>query len=195
MGILTLKRALMRPLQRGAHQVNAKHAQILSQISRRSALKGLASIPAAFHLLGVSEDQQTANRSGLWFPEDLDENELSTYPCDPNSGDQLYKDAYHPLNQNPVVLGAGALQLAQENRRRSSMFIVNVGITGVLVSFGFIATSTVYTLPLAACASANDGSGGVIVDEVWKGTVWAIPASGATSGTVLFTELLDLETR
>lgn len=155
--------------------MTARHALIIAQLRARSA-------PGQKQF----EDDPTA---GLWFPEDIGENELSTYPCDP-TGDPAYTDQYRILNQNPVVVTAVPIQLALENRKRKEMFLVNVSTSTILVAFGFVPTTTIYTLPLQACGIANDGTGGIIIDQAWQGTVWAILQAGAAgNGAMLFTEL------
>jgi hypothetical protein len=65
-----------------------------------------------------------------------------------------------------------------------------VSTVSILIAFGFVPTTVLYTLPLQACAIANDGTGGIIIDAEWQGSVWAILAANAPSnGALLFTEL------
>jgi hypothetical protein len=132
---------------------------------------------------------------GIWFPDD-DGESLESGGSDPDSTYPAHEvgskvlDQYRTLNQNPVPITNSPIQLALENRSRKEMIIVNVGVLSILIAFGFSPTSTVFTMPLQACAIANDGTGGIIVDQAYKGSVWAVLSGGqAGSGSLLFTEI------
>jgi hypothetical protein len=190
MGLIRLARGMSRPIRGAARTMNARHVAVVQHLlarNRRPAIE-TEEVPTIGGGLSLEDD------SGLWFPDDVNQAQLSSYPCDEFSGDKPYTDQYRVLNQNPVTVTANPIQLALENRRRASLFIVNVSTSSILIGFGFAPTTTVYTLPLQACGSVNDGTGGIIIDEIWRGTVWAILAAGAPNGALLFTELPDSDT-
>lgn len=124
----------------------------------------------------------------VWFPDDGVVELFSTYPA--SEIDLKVLDQYRTLNANPVAVTNQPIQLALENRSRKEMLIVNVGVAAIVIAYGFSPTSSVYTMPLQACAVANDGTGGVIVDQAFKGQVWAVLAANqAGNGSLLFTEI------
>jgi hypothetical protein len=189
MGLIRLARGISRPMRRAAHGVNARHAAILRQLQARYRVPQPTIETDEVPMIGGGLSLETPG-NGLWFPDDVTENQLSSYPCDEASGDKPFTDQYRVLNQNPVTITSDAKQLALENHNRAEMFIVNVSTVSILIAFGFIPTSTVYTLPLQACGIANDGTGGVIISDQWQGQVWAILAAGAAgNGALLFTEI------
>lgn len=171
-------------MHQATHRVN-NHVQLTRQgMTRRNLLAALGLAPAM------------AAEADVWFPDDEIENQLSTYPCAPDTGDTVYRDKYFPLQPNPVSIpnGPAPVQLARENVTRTQMFIVNVDVVPLLIGFGFPPTTTVYSVPLAACGGANDGTGGIIVDSLFKGAIWAIVAANQIqNGTVLFNEIFEPE--
>lgn len=185
MGVISIAKRIKAPFQNIARGMTQQHAAVASHlgVTRRNFLAG------GIALGSIVVRRPTPQQPAIWFPEEIGENDLSSYPCDPNA-DELYSDAYRVLQPNPVVITANAIQIAQENRKRKEMFLVNVGTAAILIAFGFFPTTTVYTLPLQACATANDGTGGIIIDQAWRGTVFAILAANQSSnGSLLFTEL------
>lgn len=194
MGLIKLVRGISRPVQSQVSKMTAQHRGVLdSMVATRRQILAVGPLAAVGALMG-SSTPAPAPSSGLWFPEDPLESQLSTYPCDPNTPDTQYRDKYFPLQPNPVTVAVGpsATQLARENKTRTQMFIVNADVVPLLIGFGFPPTFTNYSLPMAACASANDGNGGIIVDANFKGAVWAIVgANQLQNGTVLFNEIFD----
>lgn len=86
-------------------------------------------------------------------------------------------------------MGAGAAEVLAANTSRRGLIIQNTGTTKIYVVLGSgTPTSSVYHIALSACTGANDGLGGVYVDDVWTGAVQAI-GSGA-GGTCVVTEIL-----
>lgn len=84
----------------------------------------------------------------------------------------------------PATVGGIKLMLANANRLRWS--VTNVSTDIIFLGLGKIPTATSYDHVLPACVtSANDGSGGVIVDETWLGEIFAIALVG---GAVAITE-------
>jgi hypothetical protein len=64
--------------------------------------------------------------------------------------------------------------------------IVNTGTTKIYLAFNDqVPSSTAYHIALAVCSSANDGTGGVYIDDVALGQINAV--SSATGGTVCVT--------
>lgn len=122
-----------------------------------------------------------------WFPED----QIAAggaAPSYPNAPSQIYTDQYRVLFQNPISVGTSVLQIALANRTRKEMILVNVGTATIYVGFGFNPTPTNYSIFLQPCSAANDGTGGILIDEAWKGTVFVL-AAGASGGLVNFTEI------
>lgn len=120
-----------------------------------------------------------------WFPDDQIPSSPQTY-----SGPDIVQktqDQYRTLVQNPVTVGIVVLQLCLENRSRKELIIVNTGITTIYVGFGFTPTPTNFTIFLSPCTVANDGTGGSLISDAWKGAVFAI--SSAAGGIVNFAEI------
>jgi hypothetical protein len=79
-------------------------------------------------------------------------------------------------------------QLLATNRARRGLVIQNTGTTILYLVLGSATpTSSAYHVALGACASANDGKGGVYNDDAWIGAVQAI--SSAPGGTCCLTEV------
>jgi hypothetical protein len=72
------------------------------------------------------------------------------------------------------------------NASRKQAIVINVGTTVVFIALGQTPTTSAYHVALAPCTSANDGTGGTFITDVWTG---AINAICAVSGTVCVTEL------
>lgn len=69
----------------------------------------------------------------------------------------------------PSILSTGSPLAANPNRRLWS--IQNLGTNPLYVRLGTGATTTVFHVALKAGGSNDDGNGGYIVDEMWKGAV------------------------
>jgi hypothetical protein len=70
---------------------------------------------------------------------------------------------------------------------RKGLIIQNTGTTIIRLVLGTGTPSqTVYHVALKACSAADDGSGGVYVDDSWIGAIQAI--SSAASGTMVICE-------
>lgn len=78
-------------------------------------------------------------------------------------------------------------QILATNAVRKELIITNTGTVTVYLALGQTPTSSAYHIALAPCGSANDGTGGVYVSDIWKGAINAITAGSA--GTVCVTEL------
>lgn len=72
------------------------------------------------------------------------------------------------------------------NPSRKECLVVNTGTAVVYLGLGQTPTATAYHIALHPCLSANDGTGGTWLSDVWQGGINAI---GAASGTVVVTEL------
>lgn len=89
--------------------------------------------------------------------------------------------------QTSVTGTASTILTANESRR--GFVIQNTGTTKIYITLGTdTPTTSVYHFALAACTGANDGLGGVYIDDVWTGAVQAI-SSGA-GGTCVITAIL-----
>jgi hypothetical protein len=87
---------------------------------------------------------------------------------------------------SPASLVGPILILAANTARRECI-IVNTGTTVIYLALGQTPTTAAYAIPLSSCSTANDGTGGSFVSDVWKGSISAI--SSASGGTVVVTEL------
>jgi hypothetical protein len=72
------------------------------------------------------------------------------------------------------------------NASRKECVVANTGTTPVYLGLGQAPTTSAYHICLAACATANDGTGGIFTSDIWVG---AINAICSVSGTVVVTEL------
>lgn len=87
-----------------------------------------------------------------------------------------------------TVIGAAAAQVVAVNRKRKGLIIQNTGLTTLKFTYGSqVPTQTVYHFALKACAGADDGSGGIMLEENWIGPVQGI--SSAAGGTFVLTEI------
>ena len=87
-----------------------------------------------------------------------------------------------------TTIGTTAGQIFADRPSRRGLCIQNTGATVIKVNLGLSTpTQTVYHIALKACASANDGSGGVYLDDAWTGPVQAI--SDAAGGTFVAFEV------
>jgi hypothetical protein len=136
---------------------------------------------------GVMPDAAPIESVDTWFPEDQVPGGGAA-PSYPNAPSQVYSDQYRVLFPNPISVGTSVLQIALANRTRKEMILVNVGTATIYVGFGFNPTPTNYSIFLQPCSAANDGTGGIMIDEAWKGTVFVL-AAGASGGLVNFTEI------
>lgn len=73
------------------------------------------------------------------------------------------------------------------NQKRKGFTVQNTGTTIIKLAFGSTnPTQTVYHVALAACTGADDGLGGLYVDDAFVGEVRAI--SSAAGGTMVIAE-------
>lgn len=87
-----------------------------------------------------------------------------------------------------TTVGAAAAAACAANPKRKGLIIQNTSTRILYFTYGTgDPTSSVYHFALKACSSANDGTGGVWIDDSWIGPVRVI-ASGA-SGTYVLTEI------
>lgn len=87
--------------------------------------------------------------------------------------------------QTAVGTTAGEILVANTNRR--GLMVQNTGTTVIKLSLGTTdPTQTAYHIALKAGSAANDGLGGVYIDDQWLGAVRAI--SSAAGGTIVITE-------
>lgn len=84
-------------------------------------------------------------------------------------------------------VGTTADEILFGNEKRKRFMVQNTGTTVIKLGLGRTPTATAYHVALKACASADDGSGGMYIDEMWRGDVTAI--SSAAGGTCVVTEL------
>ena len=88
--------------------------------------------------------------------------------------------------QTSVGMAAG--QIVSPDEDRKGVIIQNTGTTVIKLVLGSgTPTQTVYHMALGACAGANDGTGGIYVDDSWTDAIQAI-SSGA-GGTIAITEI------
>lgn len=87
-----------------------------------------------------------------------------------------------------TAVGTTAVQILAANTSRKRVMVQNTGTTIIKISLSSTdPTQTVYHLAIAPGSIADDGKGGVYIDEMWQGVVKAI-SSGA-GGTVSVVEL------
>lgn len=86
-------------------------------------------------------------------------------------------------------VGAVAGIILNANALRTGMVIQNTGTTVIYLTLGAtVPTVTAYHYALAACSVADNGIGGVYIDDAWNGVVRAIGSAGG--GSVVITEIL-----
>lgn len=73
------------------------------------------------------------------------------------------------------------------NAARKEFQIINTDVVTVYIGLGQTPTATAYHIALSPCTTANDGTGGSYISDLWTGAVNAIVAS--TSGHVVVMEL------
>ncbi len=84
--------------------------------------------------------------------------------------------------------GTTAAQILASNASRKQFMVQNTGTTVIKLSFsGTDPTATAYHVALAACAGADDGSGGTYISDLYTGVVKAV--SSASGGTLVVTEI------
>lgn len=86
-----------------------------------------------------------------------------------------------------TAVGTSSVNVLSSNTARREVIIQNTDTTVIYIGLGQTPTSTTYHVALKACSSANDGTGGVYVSDLWTGQINAI--SSATGGHVVVTEL------
>ena len=83
-------------------------------------------------------------------------------------------------------IGTAAAVVLPADAKRKCFTVQNTGVTVIKLGFGATPTQTVYHMALQAAAGADDGSGGVYIDDSWTGVVWAI--SSSAGGTAVIAE-------
>lgn len=87
-----------------------------------------------------------------------------------------------------TTVNATAAQLLAANGSRRGLIVQNTGATVIYLGLGTATvTASAYHVALAACTNANDGLGGIYLDESWTGAVQAI--SSADGGTCVVGEV------
>lgn len=82
-------------------------------------------------------------------------------------------------------------QLLAANNNRKGLVVQNTGTTVIKLILGAgTVTQSVYHVALQAAAAADDGSGGVYLDDAWTGAVQGI--SSAAGGTLVITEVTSV---
>ena len=109
----------------------------------------------------------------------------------PYSG-QLSSPGQVPVN--PVAVGifsAGFIQVLFLNKARKQWVLQNTGTTVIFVKLGNppnAGTTLDYSFALPPCTAADDGTGGLIIDDLWKGAVFV--TSKTAGGIVHITEMV-----
>lgn len=88
---------------------------------------------------------------------------------------------------NPVSVGTSSVSVLSANASRKEAVIVNTGTTIIYLGLGQTPTTTAYHIALPGCTTANDGTGGSWITDMWKDIINAI--GSAVSGTVCVTEM------
>lgn len=102
----------------------------------------------------------------------------------------LQEGAPQAFSSAPVqtTIGTTAAVILLPNALRKCLILQNTGTSILKFTFGItLPTATVFHYALAACGSANDGTGGVYIDDNWVGAVSMI--SSAAGGTFVLTEI------
>lgn len=102
----------------------------------------------------------------------------------------LVEGAPQQGNTTPAqtTIGAVAAQIAARNEKRKGLVIQNTGTTVLKFNYGSTnPTQTVYHFALKACSAADDGTGGVWLDDNWIGPVQGISSAGG--GTFVLLEV------
>lgn len=87
-----------------------------------------------------------------------------------------------------TAVGTTAGQVLAATSARRGLIIQNTGTTILYVVLGASTpTASVYHVALAACTGANDGKGGIYIDDAWIGAVQMI--GSAAGGTCVITEV------
>ena len=90
--------------------------------------------------------------------------------------------------QTAVGLVAGQILAADSNRK--GLIIVNTGTSIIYLILGSgTPTATIYHVALRPATTADDGSGGVYIDDSWVGAVQAL--SSAAGGTLVITTISE----
>ena len=101
--------------------------------------------------------------------------------------DPTYFNSQNGPTRVNVGTSAGSLVAANTVRRR--LIIQNTGTTTLYLNYGTgNPTGTVYTIALKAGTAADDGTGGLLVDDNYTGSVQGL--SSGTGGEAVVTELM-----
>lgn len=102
----------------------------------------------------------------------------------------LVEGAPQQGNSTPAqtTIGAAAAAVVARNEKRKGLVIQNTGTTILKFNYGTTdPTQTVYHFALKACSVADDGTGGVWLDDNWIGPVRGISSAGG--GTFVLLEV------
>jgi hypothetical protein len=84
-------------------------------------------------------------------------------------------------------VGTSSSSILASNSARKEVIVVNTGTTILYLGLGQTPTTSAYHVALSPCATANDGTGGTYVSDLWKGAINAI--GSGSGGTCVVTEL------
>lgn len=88
---------------------------------------------------------------------------------------------------NPISIGTTPQQIMLANPNRLGWRVTNIGTTIIYIGVGKVPSNTIYDHILPGCTgSANDGTGGVLVDDLYLDAVWAV--SSASGGSIALVE-------
>lgn len=88
-----------------------------------------------------------------------------------------------------AAVTTAASVVAAVNTKRKRIIFQNTGTTIIKINLAAIDPSaTVYTVALSACTSANDGTGGTFIEEMYQGECRAI--SSGSGGTLNITQVI-----
>lgn len=71
-------------------------------------------------------------------------------------------------------------QILASNSSRKQFLVVNTGVNAVYLGLGQTPTATAYHVALSPCLTANDGTGGTFLSNLWTGAINAIAAAAST---------------
>jgi hypothetical protein len=95
-----------------------------------------------------------------------------------------------PSVANPGPGNQTYIQVLNVNNKRKQLILMNVGNTVVAVKWGGIPNigQGDFTYLLQAAGVPGDGTGGLLIDEIWNGAVFLQSSTG--TGSVNVTELI-----
>jgi hypothetical protein len=103
----------------------------------------------------------------------------------PNSPQASSETITDPVGQVGPISATAATPILQANPNRLECNIQNTSTDVVyLILTQNKGSLTNYHIALAACASANDGTGGNWTSDLWKGPIFALSSGGAGTAAV-----------